>query len=401
MLYDAAVVGAGPSGNRVALGLASLGYDVLVLEKKAVPGEGVCCTGIVSPKCLELLGVPSSIVLRPASSARILSPSGKVLRLWRDDAAAFVIDRPALDRLLADRAQAAGASYCFSTRVTGLRVNKGCVTVEAESQSGVKTYQCRALVLATGFGSSLPARLGLGRIKNFVVGAQTEVKVNTDEVEVYLSRELAPGSFAWLVPTREGSGLAGLMTRYQPRQRLDRLLAWLKSEGKIASAECRHKYGVIPLYPLKKTFASRTLVVGEAAGQVKPLTGGGIYYGVLCADIAVEVLNRALRCGDLSESALSLYQSKWRAELGGELRLGYQLHRLYRRLGNGQIEFLHSLATRYGVTQFVTDAEVLPFDRHSKIVSGALKHLVRSLLSHPAGLLGRLKSDGDAPSNSV
>lgn len=401
MLYDAVVVGAGPSGSRVALGLASLGYSVLVLEKKAIPGEGVCCTGIVSQRCLELLGIPPTIVLKPASSARILSPSGKVLRLRRDDAAAFVIDRPALDRLLADRAQEAGASYCFRTRVTGLRVETGCVTIEAESRGEVKTYQCRALVLATGFGSQLPARSGLGRIKDFIIGAQTEVKVNIDEVEVYLSRELAPGSFAWLVPTREGGGLAGLMTRYQPGQRLGRLLSWLKSEGKIASAECQHKYGVIPLCPLKKTFASRTLVVGEAAGQVKPLTGGGIYYGVLCADIAVGVLNQALRCGDLSEGALSLYQSQWQAELGGELRLGYQLHRLYRRLGNGQIEFLHSLATRYGVTQFVSDAEVLPFDWHSKVVSGALKHLVRSLLRHPAGLPGHLKPDGNTPSNSV
>jgi len=386
MLCDAVVVGAGPSGSRVALGLASLGYNVLVLEKKAIPGEEVCCTGLVSQKCLELLGVPSSIVLRPANSTRILSPSGKVLRLWRDGAVAFVIDRPALDRVLADQAQAAGASYCFGTRVTGVRVEAEYVTIEAESRGEVKTYQCRALVLATGFGSSLPARLGLGRIKDFIVGAQAEVRVNTDEVEVYFSREIAPGSFAWLVPTREGSGLAGLMTRYQPGKWLNRLLLWLKSEGKITSTECQHRYGVIPLCPLKKTFTSRTLIVGEAAGQVKPLTGGGIYYGVLCADIVVEVLDRALRRGDLSEGALSLYQSRWQAELGTELRLGYQLHRLYRRLGNGQIEFLHSQAARYGVAQFVSDAESLPFDRHSKIVSGVLKHLVRSLLRHPAGL---------------
>ncbi len=388
MLCDAVVVGAGPSGSRVALGLASLGYNVLVLEKKAIPGEGVCCTGIVSQRCLELLGVPSSIVLRPASSARILSPSGKVLRLWRDDAAAFVIDRPALDRVLADQAQVAGAYYCFGARVTGVRVETEYVTIEVEFRGEVKTYQCRALVLATGFGSSLPARLGLGRINDFIVGAQAEVRVNTDEVEVYFSRELAPGSFAWLVPTREGSGLAGLMTRYQPGQWLNRLLLWLKSEGKITSAECQHKYGVIPLCPLKKTFASRTLIVGEAAGQVKPLTGGGIYYGVFCADMVVEVLDQSLRRGDLSESALSLYQSKWQAELGNELRLGYQLHRLYRRLGNGQIEFLHSQAARYGVARFVSNAESLPFDRHSKIVSGVLKHLVRSLLRHPAGLKG-------------
>lgn len=385
MSPDVVIVGAGPSGSYLALSLARRGYMVLVIERKAAPGEDVCCTGIVSQKCLELLEVPQSLVIRPVSSARIVSPSGKSFILCRNDAIACVVDRPALDRLLAERAISAGASYMFRTRATEILVEDTGVTVRAERYGEVKSYHCRALVIASGFGSSLPAKLGLGRIEDFTIGTQAEVKLNTDEIEVYLDEEMAPGSFAWLVPTGEGKGLVGLMARRQPGRRLDKFLSRLVVAGKTASGECQPKYGAIPLRPLKKTFGNRVLVVGEAAGQVKPLTGGGIYYGALCAGIAAEVLDRAFRRGDFSEESLSSYQRRWWDKLGNELRIDHLLLSLYRRLDSKQVDFLQSLAARYGIADFVHDAEPLYFDYHSRAAFGALKHLICSLLVHPTG----------------
>lgn len=380
MSYDVIVVGAGPSGSYLALQLASRGYNVLVMEKKAVPGEDVCCTGIVSRACLQMLGVPEDLLVKPVSSARVVSPSGNSLALHRDGAIAWVVGRPALDRLLAERAGSAGVSYAFSTRAGEIVVEDTGVTVKAEREGGVKSYHCRVLALASGFGSSLPAKLGLGRISDFTVGAQAEAWVNTDEIEVYLDKEIAPGSFAWLVPTGEGKGLVGLMARRQPKQRLSRLLQRLTAEGKIAAAECQPKCAAIPLNPLKRTFGKRVVVVGEAAGQVKPLTGGGIYYGVLCAGIAAEVLDRAFRRGDFSEKTLSSYQRGWQDKLGSELRTSYLLHLLYRRLDNRQVALFHSLVARYGIADFVHGVEPSYFDYHSQAVFRALRHLARSLL---------------------
>ncbi len=385
MFYDVAIVGAGPSGSYLALSLARRGYAVLVMEKKTVPGKDICCTGIVSQRCLELLEVPRDLLMRPVSSVRVVSPSGDSLVLRRDDAIAWVVDRPALDRLLAERAGSAGASCVFCTRASEIMIEDTGVTVKAECYGETKSYNCRVLAIASGFGSSLPAKLGLGRISDFTIGAQAEVRVNTDEMEVYVDEEVAPGSFAWLVPTREGMGLAGLMVRRQPKQQLNRLLRRLAAEGKIAAVQCQPKYAAIPLYPLQRTFGSRVVVVGEAAGQVKPLTGGGIYYGALCAGIAAEVLGRAFRCGDFSEKTLSCYQRRWQDKLGKEFRTSYLLHRIYRRLDNGQVEFLYNFAVRYGIADFLRQAEPLYFDYHSRAVSGALKHLARSLLVHPVG----------------
>jgi digeranylgeranylglycerophospholipid reductase len=381
MFYDVIVVGAGPSGSHLAANLARRGYGVLVIEKKPAAGIDICCTGIVSRKCLKLLEVPQSLVIRPVSEVRVVAPSGKSFQLQRHDSEVFVIDRPTLDRLLADRARSAGASYMFSTYVTEVQAEADSVAVQSESQDDVRVHRAQLVVLACGFGSSLPARLGLGRIDDFIIGAQAEVEVNGGEMEIYLDAGLAPGSFAWLVPTSRGKGLAGLMTRYQPRQRLKGLLHWLEAQGKIVSGECRQGYGAIPLRPLTTTFASRVLVVGEAAGQVKPLTGGGIYYGALCADIAAEVIDMALARGDFAEQALACYQQMWRHQLGKELRFGYLLYRLYQRMSNREIEWAHSLAARCGIADFVRRAEPAYFDYHSRAASGMMKYFTCSLLS--------------------
>ena len=115
------------------------------------------------------------------------------------------------------------------------------------------------------------------------------------------------------------------------------------------------------------------------------LTGGGIYYGALCAGIAAEVVDRAFRRGDFSEGTLSSYQRGWQEVLGAELRVGYLFQRIYRNLDNKQVDFLHSLAARCGIADFVRGAEPRYFDYHSRAAFGAAKHFARSLL---LGLVG-------------
>ena len=80
------------------------------------------------------------------------------------------------------------------------------------------------------------------------------------------------------------------------------------------------------------------MVVGDAAGQVKPTSGGGIYYGLLCADIAADTLHRALQEGDFSAGMLSRYERKWKKRLGRELKIGYWARRMFERLSDGQID---------------------------------------------------------------
>jgi digeranylgeranylglycerophospholipid reductase len=369
MLHDVIIVGAGPAGSRIAYRLSQLGYNVAVVEKNLPSADGICCTGILSQECLSAFGLDNGLVLRRASSASFLSPSGEYLRLCRRSPVAAVVDRARLNAHLAETAQASGADYLFGARASDISVKPDGVEVIANGQAEARVLRAKAAVIATGFGSGLPARLGLGEIKQFLLGAQVQVATSdVDEVEIYLDQELAPGGFAWLVPTTPGRGLAGLLTRGQADGSLENLLKLLSSRGKITSIQAAPSYDIVPLRPLPRSYAERVLVVGEAAGQVKPTTGGGVYYGLLCADIAAGVLERALEAGDLSAKALSAYERKWRARLSRELVIGYRARNLLAGLSNRRLDRLFRLAGRKRLPELIAEGNGFSFDWHSRLL---------------------------------
>ena len=110
-MYDVVVVGGGPVGSYVAYKLAEVGYGVAVLEQEPRLGEQVCCTGIIGQECVNSFAVDDRVILRQVNSARLFSPSGILLRLWREKVQASIIDRVAFDAAMGSRAQAAGAEY--------------------------------------------------------------------------------------------------------------------------------------------------------------------------------------------------------------------------------------------------------------------------------------------------
>jgi len=373
-LHDIIIIGAGPCGSYIARRLSHLGYRVVVVEENVRAGDDICCTGIISQECLRAFSLDNSLVLREVSSAKFLSPSGKCLRLRRESSVAAIVDRVRLDMNLAEQAQEAGADYLFGAKATDVLLTSDAVKVRIKRQRREATLKAKAAIIATGFGSALPRKLGLGEIKQFVIGAQAEVDINSvDEVEVYFDQNLAPGGFAWLVPTTDGKGLAGLFTRHQAELYIKSLLSTLSRQGKIASGEVARSYGVIPLRPLPKTYADRVLVVGEAAGQVKPTTGGGIYFGLLCAELATNTVHHALLAGDLSSRRFSHYQREWRAEIAADLRLGYLARKLYNKLSNKQIEEIFDLMISNRIPDELPQWEEFSFDWHGRLIYRLLR----------------------------
>ena len=370
-MYDVAVIGGGPIGSHVAFRLAVLGYEVVVVERKTETGGPVCCTGIVSRECVSSLALDKDVVFRQANGARLLSPSGRVLRLWRPEPQVSIVDRTAFNVALANRAQGQGVEYRLNSSVVGAHFSDNGVSLEFGMQgNGIKYLQARAVVIAAGAASAgLAVALGLGKVGDFAMGAQAEVEImGVDEVEVYFGGEISPGFFAWLVPISSQKALVGLLSRRKPEVYLRRLLARLLAQGKIVSTKVEMTRGGIPLQALARTYGERLLVVGSAAGQVKPTTGGGIYYGLLCADIAANHLNRALKSDNLSAENLSSYQREWRKRLGVELRIGYWARKLYERLSDRQIDQIFDIIESNGIDEALLKAEDLSFDWHSKVV---------------------------------
>jgi len=376
-LYDVIVIGGGPVGSYVAFKLAEMGHGVAVLERHKQPGEQVCCTGIISQKCITAFAIDENVILRQANSAKLFSPSGTLIRLWREQTQAGIVDRAALDMAMAGKAQDKGAEYLPNSLTSDIQVEDDRVRVEAVRQSKKLNLEARAAVVATGSGSKLVERLGLGRVGDFVTGAQAEVETDgIDEVEVYLGRDIAPGSFAWLVPTSPPKALVGLLSRHSPQLYLKRLISSLQAQGKIARDKAEPCYRGISLKPLPRTYGERLLVVGDAAGQVKPTTGGGIYYGLLCADIAADTLHQALKDDNLSARTLANYQRRWRKKLGRELEISYYARKLYERLSDKQVDRMFNLIKSHGIDQALLQAEDLAFDWHGEAVIRLMGHKI-------------------------
>ncbi len=375
-LYDVVVIGGGPAGSQVAYRLAGMGYGVVVLEQKASLGEPVCCTGIISQECVDSFAIEDSVIFRGVNSARIFSPSGKRLDLRRPETQACIVDRPAFNMALARRAQSKGAEYVLHGKVGGVEVCDRKVVVKVSFQGEEEgIFEARAAVVANGFGPKTVEEMGLGKVGDFVMGAQTQVAAaGIDEVEVYLGEEIAPGFFAWLVPTSPGMALVGLLSRRRPGQYLRQLMLSLKAQGKIGAMEAELSYGGIPLKPLARTYANRLLVVGGAAGQVKPTTGGGIYFGLLGADIAAGCLHQKLKRDTLSAADMAAYERRWQKVLGRELRTGYRARKLYERLNNRQIDRIFDIIKVNAIDEALLKADDLSFDWHGAVVLRLIGH---------------------------
>jgi len=385
-LYDALVIGGGPVGSYVAKGLALKGHRVGVLEKKPEGIRDICCTGLISKNCYETYLSDTNLIIRQAKSAKVYSPSGKILGLNHQKDQAVLIERAKLDSVMAIEAQKHGAEYFYNRNVKNvLKLND---RMRVEYQNGVYSdfTDARVVVYAGGF-NSLQNKIKPKKQPNFTIGAQIEVyHQNIEEIEIHIGKHIAPGFFGWLVPIDDKKALVGLMAGHNPDKYLKDFLALLAERGKITINGSVPTYRGITLEPPAKTHSDRFVVVGDAAGHVKPLTGGGIFFGLLCADIAIQNIDEALVQNDLRASKLASYEKEWRQKLNKELQLCRFAQGLYSRLNDRQIDWLFEFGNTSGIVNKISSSSNLDFDFHSKVIrkTAAPSNILKLLFTkHP------------------
>jgi digeranylgeranylglycerophospholipid reductase len=342
--YDAVVVGAGPAGSAVARDVAARGFSVLLLEEHSVIGHPLHCSGLVTPRTLTLAKVGEQVVQNEIRGAIIESPLGKQLSIGGDKVYALAIDRVRLDQAMASQAQESGAELVLDARFLGLERANGLVRACVERRGRRARVLTKLLIGADGAQSKVAKQLGLHSLHRTVVGLAAEVRAREaagDHVTILVDRDVAPGWFAWVIPLgdgrlRVGTGTAnGLRPMDSFRRLRARLPQYFRDDALLGLAG-----GTIPLWSPMRLHSENVLLVGDAARQVKPTTGGGVYMGLVGASHAARVTMDALQREDFSAAFLSRYQRGFMADAGDELKRGADLRRLFVALSNAHLERL-------------------------------------------------------------
>ncbi len=315
-MYDLVVVGAGPIGSHLASKFIeeNEGSDVLLLEKGEV-GKPLKGTGHVSTDLFNYIPKDESFVEKEIYGAEVHNRFGSY-SFGKDRQTSYVIDRVEFDSFLLQRAKEKGVEF-KKEKFLDYEAEKGKVKVETDED----IYESRLLAGCDGPQSDVRTAAELDGPDKFLHGIftnQIEVgPIEQDYVEVFLNA--SKDFFGWKVPREESFeyGLAVELGK-DSREALER---FSDKEGfNITDVYS----GLIPVNPPEKTYKGRTFLCGDAAGQVKPFSGGGLVYGMTAAEIAAEEIDPE------DATTVEKYEEAWREELEHEIKLGNKIRKIYK-----------------------------------------------------------------------
>ncbi|MGM0592037.1 MAG: geranylgeranyl reductase family protein [Halobacteriota archaeon] len=320
-MYDFVVVGVGPAGARFARQAAESGYDVLALEKGDV-GTPLACSGHVSTDVWEY--VPDDAKERLlqnrvyGANFHVGGPESEAHQFYKREEVSNVIDRVELDRTLADAARIAGADVREGHTVTGIDERYDRVVVTASVGGDERTFEARMVAGCDGPVSRVRRAVDLPEPGETLHGvlAFDDAPDHGDYVSVHLT---VPRFFAWRIPRGEAGVEYGLAA--PPSATVGEMFDALTDAYDVETDHfCS---GAIPIGPPETVTTRRVFLVGDAAAQTKPFTGGGILYGMTAADLAVREIEPTV------PSTLDAYERAWRHALASEIRLGHLIRRAY------------------------------------------------------------------------
>lgn len=330
------IVGAGPVGCYFAKKLIEKEIKPIILEEHKEVGKPLHCTGIVSPRLLNIINLPKDIILNKPDKLHIFSKNNDCIV----NGNALVINRIKFDKFLAK-----GLNVKLNTRFLSYeRKNKEIIV--KTNKGNIKT---KLLVIANGASSNI-----INDKNDFIIGIQARIKMKHDNsVEMHFG--YIPDFFAWVVPEGKSIFRIGLAGRF-PVKYFNSFVK--KFKGKIINKQA----GLIPMYYPKKFYDDNVIAIGDSAGQVKATTGGGIVTGLLSAEIAANAVIKAYKENDFSSGFWRKnYYNIWKKTVGKELKMHYLIRKALNKFNEKDYDKLVNFAKenkflfeKYGDMDFPT-----------------------------------------------
>jgi len=355
-MYDVIVIGAGPVGCKVGEISGKEGLQILILEEHSETGLPVHCTGLVSHRIFDLSGVSKDVIVNTVKKARFYASNKNSLEL-KSKKPAYVIDRERFDRELSERAKDSGVEIKTSTKFKGYK--KGGETLEVNTNHG--NFRTKILVGADGPSSTVAHAAGIKLPDSILTAVQTTVKsdFDSDVVELWFGPEISPDFFGWVVPENKSWGRFGLASskktvNYFKNFMMVRFKNLIDSKNNLA--------GVIRYGLIESSVSDNVILVGDAASQVKPFSGGGLIYGLIGANFAAEACIKALEEEEYDSKFLKKnYDEAWKEKLAWPIRKGLIMSRLIHSFSVDQLDFLFSSISKGKLTKLleITDMDLL------------------------------------------
>ncbi len=344
------IVGGGPAGSISGRVAAEGGAKTLLIDKKSDLENSSACGGLVSLETWDRLNTSDEAIVNEIKGVVVHPPKGENYRLSSPEVKAYVVDRDQLNANLLATAAESGVSVRPGTGIYGR--DGSTVTLRSVDGEKEEVLEPKIVVGADGPRSDVRRLFGLDRPSELLYAIQKEMEFRverSDHVEVFFGRDIAPGFFGWIIPVSETRARIGLATA-----RGEELLNFFERLTDEIGAETPDDFrtGVIPIGVPDNSCENGVLTVGDAAGQVKPTSGGGLYPLSITARIAGEVALKAL---DGLEDPAKLYYRRWMNEVGKNLKREMLLHRILDRVSDEKLSNLLELLKRQEISDWIAE----------------------------------------------
>jgi len=333
--YDVVVIGAGPAGSVAARFAAENGASVLILERDREPGIPVRCAEGVSHNGIKpFIEIDKRWIANKIDVAKLHSPNGEEAFMY-NNGTGYVLERRIFDTALCELACEKGAELLTKADAFGLTWNGDNITgVKFKYFDEIQEVKCDIVIGADGIESrvgrwaGIDTKLKLEDLDTCVQYTMTNIDVDKTCCDFYFGNEVSPGGYVWIFPksaksANVGIGISGHLSHQKgPKEYLDEFVQKKFPNGSIIYTV----YGGVPTAKtLKEIVKDNVMIVGDAARQVNPITGGGIVQGMIGGSIAGKVAAEAVKGEDFTKKFLKTYRNEWDKRLGNNQKVHYSL----------------------------------------------------------------------------